>query len=184
MTVPSCRSKYMLDSCQQRLVGELYAKLYGAHSSDIDMPSICWKYTSVTIRGKVLGCHNNHSHSSSVVSALWRNDLFGHPLSSIVEDLVSTDQMVRPARINSFRLHRLQIHDENITFLLVTLSWFKFHPGMLRLGKPLTIWCSTVFEIDGIYSIVPIQLIQSRTISLISDLNNEPVLIMCPCINF
>ena len=72
--------------------------------------------------------------------------------SSIVEDLVSTNQMVRPARINSFLLHRLLIHGEYHTFLLVYLSWFKFHPGMLQLGKPLTVWCSTVFEIEGIHS--------------------------------
>ena len=184
MSLPHCRSKYVLSSCQQLLLGELYAKLYGVHSSDIEMTSVCWKYTSVTIHGKVLGSHNSRSHSSSIVTSLWRNDLFGHPLSSIVEDSVSSDEMVRPARINSFLLHRPTIQGEHHTFLSANLSWFKFHPGMLQLGKPLTVWCSSVYEISGIYSIVPIQLIESRTVSLIADLNDESVLIISPCINF
>ena len=77
MSLPHCRSKYVLSSCQQQLLGELYAKLYGVHSSDI---SVCWKYTSITIHRKVLGSHNSRSRSSSIVTSLWRNDLFSHPL--------------------------------------------------------------------------------------------------------
>ena len=72
MTVPSCRSKYVLSSVQQQLLGELYAKLCGVNSSDIDMPSVCWKYTSITVRGMVLGCHNSRCGSSSIVAAIWR----------------------------------------------------------------------------------------------------------------
>ena len=55
---------------------------------------------------------------------------------------------------------------------------------MMKLGKPITVWCSTVFEIEGIHNIVPIQVIQSRSVTLVTDLGGESVLIMCPCINF
>lgn len=187
MTLPSCRSKYILDLTQQQQLRELYAKFYSESTSspnDIDMPSTCWKYVSVTFHGKVLGCHNSRSSSSSIIAAVWRNDLFGFPLSSIVEDLVLDNQLIRPARINSFLLHRPLINGEHRTILLVHLSWYKFHPKMLQLGKPNTVWCSTVFEIDGIHSIVPIQVVQSRTVTLVTDLDGESVLIMCPCVNF
>jgi hypothetical protein len=186
MVLPSCRSKYVLDLTQQQQLQELYAKYYTTSLSpnDIDMPSTCWKYTSVTFQGKVLGCHNSRSNSSSIVAAMWRNNLFGFPLSSIVEDLIPGNQLLRPARINSILLHRPLINGEPHTILLVHLSWYKFHPRMLKLGKPITVWCSTVCEIDGIHSIVPIQVVHSRTVTLVTDLDGESVLIMCPCIQF
>lgn len=185
MVLPSCRSKLVLDSTQQQELQKLYANFYSTASlNDIDVPSTCWKYASVTFHGKVLGCHNSRSNSSSIVAAMWRNDLFGFPLSSIVEDLVPANQLIRPARINSFLLHRPIISGEQRTILLVHLSWYKFHPKMLKLGKPNTVWCSSVFELDGIHSVVPIHLIQSRTVTLVTDLDGESVLIMCQCINF
>ena len=94
-------------------------------------------------------------------------NLFGFPLSSIV-DLVPDSQLVWPARINSILSHRPLIDGEPHTVLLVHLSWYKFHPRMLKLGQPITVWCSTAFEVKGIHSIVPIQVIQSRTVTLVT----------------
>ena len=55
---------------------------------------------------------------------------------------------------------------------------------MQKLGKPLTVWCSSVFETEGVYSIVPVQLVKHRTVSVVTEIENEPVLVMCPCVNF
>lgn len=57
----------------------------------------------------------------------------------------------------------------------------KFHCGMFCLGK-LLLFGVQIFEVDGVHSIVPIQFV--NCVSLISTMNDESVLIVCPCIEF
>ena len=184
MVLPKCRSKHILVAFQLNLLRDVYASLNSVSPSSIDNPSVCWKYTSITFKGKVLGCQNSRSRSSSIVVANWDRNLFGHPLASIVEDLVISDYTLRPVRINYFLMHRPVINGKQCTYLLAYLSWYKFHPSMLKLGKPLTVWCSSTFEVEGVHSVVPIQVINSRCVSLNTDINDENVLIVCPCVNF
>ena len=102
--------------------------------------------------------------------ALWKTDLFGQPSLLDVDDveqhLVNQSEILRAARINSIILHRATIEEK--THLLVSLSWFKFHRVMFKLGKPLTVWCPDLFEAEGIHSTVPIQFIKNRTVSIVS----------------
>ena len=89
--LPKCRSKHILDSTQLNFLCDLYANLACVPPSSIETPSACWKYSSVTFNGQVLACRNSRSQSSSIVFANWDRKLFGHPLSSIVEDLIVFD---------------------------------------------------------------------------------------------
>ena len=99
--------------------------------------------------------------------------MLGRPASSIVENLVVSDSILRAARINAFVLHRPTIDNKIQTHLLVYLSWFKFHPKMLSLGKPLSVWCPDIFELEGVHSNVPVQFVKHRAVSLISNLAGE-----------
>lgn len=81
-----------------------------------------------------------------------------------------------------FLLHRPTIDKEDRTVLLISLSWFKFHHKMLSLGKPLTVWCPDIFEPEGIHSIIPVQMFDSRVVSLLTKIDDETVLIVCPCV--
>jgi len=112
-------------------------------------------------------------------------NLFGQPLSSIVEGLLEPNQdLLRPAQIKAFYLHQPIIDGKPKTVLLAALSWYQFHPKMLLLGKPLSIWCSSIFEVQGLYSLVPVQMIKSRIVSTSMIIDHECVLVMCPCIEF
>ena len=63
-----------------------------------------------------------------------------------------------------------------------SLSWFQFHPQMNYFGKPLSVWSHDLFEPGS--HIIPIQFVQSRLVSIIGEIHDETVLIVCPCIDF
>ena len=49
---------------------------------------------------------------------------------------------------------------------------------MLARGKPLTVWCPDIFEPEGIHSIIPVQMFDSRVVSLLTKIDDETVLIV------
>ena len=177
------RSRFLFMESQSRLLKLLYSNLFLLPTSSIEMSNFSWKHKSVKINEKTIGSHKTISQSSSIVAAWWNNELFGRPLSSIVEGHLEPGQdLLRPAKIREFYLHQFNIEGTLKTVLLVSLSWYQFYPKMLVLGKPLTVWCSSVFETQGLYSIVPIQMIKCRIVSIITDIDHEHVMVMCPCI--
>ena len=108
--LPSNRTRYVLNTMEMDNVKKLYAKLNCVSSSDTEIPSVCWKYSSFTLNGKVIGTYQTCSHSSSFVAATWDVSIFSDLLSSIVEDFFITDgELVRPVHISSFLLHRPKI---------------------------------------------------------------------------
>ena len=146
MELPSSRYRYLLDTTQVQLLSYLYSKLFNVTPDCIDLPSVCWKYTSITFNGKNLGSFNTRSASSSTILAVWSKKLFGQPAISIVEGfVVMDDKIVRATLINHFLLHRPTIADEDHTVLLMSVSWYKFHHKMSSLGKPLTVWSPDIF---------------------------------------
>ena len=183
--LPKTQSRFLFMESQSHFVKLLYSKIFSVALSSIEMSNFCWQYKTVKINEKTIGCHNTRSQSSSIVATWWDTELFGNPLSSIVEDHLEPFQdLLRPAKVKAVYLHQVKIDGISRTVLLVALSWYQFHPKMLLLGKPLTLWCSSIFEPQGLYSIVPIQLIKCRTVSTLIKINQECVLAMCPCIEF
>ena len=47
---------------------------------------------------------------------------------------------------------------------------------MFKMGKPTTVWCPDIFEIGETHSIVPVQLLKCRAVSLNATNGNESVL--------
>ena len=84
--------------------------------------------------------------------------------------------------MNSFLLHHISVDGTHLDHMLVSRSWFQFHPQMNYAGKPLSIWCHNLFE--GGSHIIPIQFIKSRVVSVQSKINDETVLVVCPCTDF
>ena len=117
----------------------------------------------------------------------WIPKYFGPSLGVASE--ASTDLDIRPARITFFAKHPIRVHGNLHTHLLACISWFKHHSDQAALGnlKPMTIWEYDIFEPPGNHSIIPVQFIQSRAVSLVDKLN-EPdgptVLFVVPCIDF
>ena len=190
MELPSYHSKHIIGVTYYTNLQTLYSELYHVPISSIQMPTSCWKYSSVAVRGKQLGSFKGRSASSSIVMASWKTDLFGQAsllaVDNIEAHLEGHDQseITRAARIDAILFHKVTINKATYPHLLVSLSWFKFHRAMFKLGKPLTVWCPDLFEDEGIHSIIPIQFVKNRTVSTISRIEDESVLTVCPCIDF
>ena len=156
---------------------QLYCSLHSISSSVISMSSSFRKYKTVKLHGRQLGGYRSRSSSSSIVLATWNPALF---------DLSDEDEnSLRAARINYFAEHSISIDNSWVTHLLFSASWYKIHPKQQAYGKPISVWECDVFEIPGTYSVLPVQTIKSRTISLEDNLDTgETVLFICPCVDF
>ena len=169
--VPSTFSRGVFSISQTNGLQQLYCSLHSVPSTSIMMASSFRKYKDVTLYGRQLGSKQSRSSSSSIVMANW--------------NLTLSDESVRPARINYFAEHSVCINDTWMTHLLFSASWFKTHSKQQQYGKPISLWECDIFEIPGRYSILPVQAIKCRTISLEDKLESgESVLFVCPCIDF
>ena len=181
--LPSNRNRYMLDNAQCHRLSTLFSKMYSVSSSSIDIPKFCWKYRTIQINGKLFGCYRSRSTGSSCVLATWKSDLFGAPVAA--GTTLPVDPL-RAARIEYFVLHRAIINGSNFNHLLVSLSWFLYHPNLEAKGKPITVWCHDLFEPVGLHCLVPVQLIRHRVVSRVCSnsglVPGESVLLVCPCI--
>lgn len=174
IVIPSYSCRLTFSAAQKDNLIELYSNLYYTSRSSIEISAICMRYTHISIYGKHLGAHNSRMSSSSVVMVTWNNEFFG----------VSDSCVVRAARINYFCKHATVINGYHKSHLLVNLSWFKYHPKNVAFGKPVTVWYHDLFEPCGIHSMIPIQFIKSRSVSLIDKLDGESVLFVTPLIDF
>ena len=176
-----CRN--ILDSSQLAWLSKLYKSLYSVEEDSLDIPSFCKKYRTIQLDGKHLGSYKSRSTSSSIVLVTWNSDLFGTPVASGIS---LPNNLLRAARIDYFLLHSVTINGANFEHLLVSLSWFLYHPKFESKGKPITVWCHDLFEPSGVHTIVPVQLIKNRVVSLICSnsgvVPGESVLLVCPCI--
>ena len=87
-------------------------------------------------------------------------------------------------RINYFARHSVCVQGSLHNMVLFSASWFKPHSCNDKYGKPVTVWECDLFEVHGLYSILPIHFIRYRTISCVDKVNDASALLVCPCIDF
>lgn len=179
--LPKHCSRQVFDSTQKDNLTEVYTALYKVSRSDLVMSTCYMQFSTARVNGKQLGTHKTHTTSSSIAIATWKQDIFG--ISNVPGPRASTT-LHRAERINYFCQHNVLIDGQNRSHLLVSLSWFKFHPKCYEFGKPLPVWYYDLFESCGIHSLIPVQFLQCRSISLVDKLDGESVLIICPCIDY
>lgn len=173
---PKSCSRKVFSSHQLDNLMELYTKLYSVSRSAITLSNTYLQYSSITLNGKILGSFKGMYASSSIVIANWNYALFGGSFSS--------DDVPKTAKIEFFCQHNIMSRGERKSNFLVSLLWFKPHPKNTTFGKPLSVWYYDLFELGGIYDVVPLHFIKCRAISLIDKLYGESVLYSCPCIEF
>ena len=105
----------------------------------------------------------------------WNNFLF-NPSTPIDDEL-------RPARINYFASFYVKVDNEDRPNVIVSVSWFRQHPLKNSCGKPLTVWENDIFE-TSICTLIPIQFVNGRTVSLVDIVGLSNALIVCPCVDF
>ena len=163
IVLPLNYSRIILNSTQLAWLSKLYQNLYSVDEHLFDIPSFCKKYRTILLDGRHLGSYKSRSTSSSCILAIWKSDLFGTPVASGISLPINP---LRAARIDHFFLHTVTINGANFEHMLVSLSWFLYHPNFESKGKPVTVWCHDLFELPGVHTIVPVQLIKNRVVSL------------------
>ena len=181
-SLPNNFSKGLFQSSELQCLKKLYSDLYSVPLSSLDVPSIFEKFSTITLNGKQLGSYKSRSSSSSLVLSLWNQKLF-YPT---VEHTGDNECVHRPTRINFFAKHNIEVNGIRHSLILFSASWFKYHPDKDIFGKPITVWECDIYETPGSHSIIPVEFIEFRTVSLVDQLSNISghVLLVCPCIDF
>ena len=177
VTLPSFRNRHIITELQCSQLIQLYSKLYPT-SAVSEIPNFCWKYRTIELNGKRYGSYKSRSKSSSCVMATWKSDLLGQPIPPGVR---VEGETLWPFRINSFFHHRPIINGNYVDHLLVDLSWFSYHPKYASMGKPITVWCPDIFEIQNM---IPVKLINRNCVSFVFKTTTPPcesLLLVCSC---
>ena len=156
--------------------------------SEITVNSIYFKYSSITLNHKVYGSSGKTS-TPTVALAKWDENLYGPPLSSVPVSF-SNDPNTRPINIHYFAkiLYTTSSVDEICTTehhqTFAYCSWFFPHPARHNLGKPVEIWCNSVYEASGIHTFIPLNNIVSRCAHSVRMHNGEQVKLIVPLPEF
>ena len=150
----------------------------------IDIPDIHRRYSTLSVNKRQLGSYTSRSTSSSVVLALWNPRIFGFSCTSNSMSVSNNEE--RPVRINYFARHCITIDGTAHSLTVASVSWYKHHMLKDFYGEPITIWECDIFEVGGCHSIIPVQFIIKRTISLtdVFQPTNSHALFICPCVEF
>ena len=73
-----------------------------------------------------------------------------------------------------------------MTLPILLVFQFKHHPLENVYGKPVSIWECDLFEMPGVHSVISIQFIHSRTVTLLDKIqeHDPTVLFVVPCVDF
>ena len=177
ISLPSCCSRALFNASEIVGLTELYSRLHSTPPSSIQINAAFLKYSSASLNGKLFGSHKSRSSSSSIVLASWDPELFG------ISGPATSQDINRPLRINYFAKHNIVINGHVFSHLLMSASWFKYHPKKDIYGKPVSVWECDIYETPACYSIIPVQLIRYRTVTLIDKLDGASALFVCPCVD-
>ena len=158
VSLPTNYSREVFNTTQVELLSQLYSLLYAKPSSEVEANSAFHKYSVATVKWQ------------SIVFVEWNLRRFGNTLQIPGES--EKDFESRPVRVNYFAKHSAVISGKLSTHLLASVSWYKYHPEHDACGKPVSVWQSDAFEVQGIHSLIPVQCIQCQTISLVATLND------------
>ena len=148
---------------------QLYCKLYSVSDhSNVVMSSMYMRYSHLFVNGKLLGSYKSRTASSSTVIASWDANLFG-PCSE-----ESGGDTCRAARLHYFCKHS--------AISLLTCLGFCIIQGKMCLASQSQ--CGTTICLRLVHTIVPVQLVKSRSVCLVDKLDHEDVFVVIRCVDF
>lgn len=115
---------------------------------------------------------------------VWARSVYEFPCSSASSICtVFTDPRVRPAKIDHFCFHSIQVSEsEFVTHAFAVVSWPMHHPLQHCIGKPFVVWCASLYESYAENCILPVQNIVSLSLTAQQVFEEENVLITVPLI--
>jgi hypothetical protein len=157
--LPTCCSRYILQPFQAEIIHKMYSKLYKVPMEDVEMPMACFKYSSVKLSEIQFGSCKSLSSSSSIVIVKWDVELIGSPVfpSGFISEPFCPGHnqiLLRPARINFVLQHGITINSLNLTHVLVSLTWYKYHGKHNVYGKPITVWENDLYMNLMVFTVI------------------------------
>lgn len=162
LTLPPRCTRGVLTELETKLVQNLLLKIYNlSDSSSIEVNSCIRKYSSASISGVSFGTSLRKSSCKNIAIAEWNLDYFGRPHSSLPEPHSPREHM-RPVEIAYFAQVTYSIHESPSEQMFAVSSWFAPHPQRYLLGRPVELWCKSLFEVSGTHSFIPCNLLISQ----------------------
>ena len=87
-----------------------------------------------------------------------------------------------PAKVHFYLVHCFHTSSKQYINVLAAVSRPCVHPSRNSIGKPVQVWCSSVFECNTLNGFVPLENIKGPLVTAQYDLCTEQVLIVIPFI--
>ena len=124
--------------------------------------------------------NNSCTKLPAVVLATWDENLYGSPPTQLPSSsLLPPTSIVRPVNIMNVSF---TVGTTNSSLIFAHVSWFSPHPDRHAFGKPVELWCASLFESFGLQSFVPITNIASRCAHGFKKWHDEQLLVVVPLI--
>ena len=93
-----------------------------------------------------LGNQSNYQYPS-VVLATWDENLYGSPSSQLPSSsLLPPTSIMRPVNVIYYMKVSFTVGATSSTLVYAHVSWFSPHPDCHALGKPVELWCASLFN--------------------------------------
>ena len=169
-------SRGLFENEEMKELKMMYSKLYA--ESDVDVCLSFKKYNTLNVNGKQLGGYKTRSSSSSIVLITCNSALIN---SRDMVPSVTSEQ--RPVQIRYFASHSIKLRINLCHMSLLQSRGLRNIHDRMCMENLLTVWEHEIYETD-FCTLIPIQFIKCRTISLVDTVGICRALILCPCVNF
>ena len=180
--LPRKASRGVLTTDEVNVIEQLYTKLTVDQESLFVVNSVYLKYSSITINGRQFGSSGKRTTTSVVAQASWDEKLYGNPATPLPDSLAANNTL-RPVNICHFMKVSVTVNMEStLSFLFAYVAWFQQHPDRYAFGKPVELWCPTLFEPFGLHSFVPLDHLHCRCAHGVMKYHDEPLLFVVPLV--
>lgn len=178
-------SKYVLAVLTQECIDvlkQVYCKLYPEYkemilTNKISLNTTVKQFSSIDMNKKKL---------SSVKEGLQAKVpyVLAKPLFAFGATPSTSRDELRPAQIQYFIKHSLYLPSNSspTSHIFAVVHWPLEHPQRHVMGKPVEVWCNTVYEPTMINHFLFLENIKCRVITACDIVNDEEVLVVIPLI--
>ena len=161
---------------EMEILSELYHSLFPnlfTDCEDLYLPYTFRKMKSVTIDGQKL----------SIEQFILAGNVFDFPCSTTAPSSMFSDVNARPAKIEYFAVHTVQINSVTyVNQVFSVVNWPMWHPLNYCIGRPHEVWCCSTYETNSMNHFLPIDNFVSCLLTAQLCIDNEEVLVTVPVI--
>lgn len=167
----------LLSESDVEFLSNMYKALYP--DFDTNRMTVCITCRStkyVDVYGSILGVRSGRCNRSSMILAYWHSD---------EGQIINFDEMEivpRPGQIENILLYNMIVDETPYVHLLACVKWFSKPTEQMRkyYGKPVEVWTSDIYDVDGPSKFIPVQRIKSKFVHAYDTVRERKVIIVIP----